>query len=202
MTRSFVLAFAAAASFACSRPAPAVSHAQLVPEPGVHIAAAPVQPAPSGTPTPQPAEPPHVAVAPSAVAVAAPAAPAQAAPSGGNSRHFGAAIENNVQNVRLAQILNAPQQFNGQQMRVEGQVVAVCQHMGCWMEIRDEHTQAHVRMHGHSFFLPRDVNGHRATVEATLVAAHPATECDQAAHAATGQVAQLELDALGVDVYN
>jgi hypothetical protein len=104
--------------------------------------------------------------------------------------------------VHLGQIQNAPQQYSGHPLRVEGQVVAVCQHMGCWMEIRDEQTQAHVRMHGHSFFLPRDVNGHRAAVEATLVAAHPQTECDQSAHAATGQVAAVELDALGVDVYD
>lgn len=80
--------------------------------------------------------------------------------------------------------------------------MAVCQSMGCWMEIQDENTQAHVRMHGHSFFVPRDISGHRAVVQGTLVAAHPPTECDEEAREATGRVAQVEIDATGVEVYD
>jgi hypothetical protein len=195
MNRPTALAFFTLAAWGCSQPEPA-AHAVVQPEsparPVVAAATAPAvlpAPMPSGTPTPQPAEP-HV----QAVAAAAPGQP--------GSRHFGTAIDPTAQTVRLGQILAAPQQFEAHPIRVEGQVVAVCQHMGCWMEIRDEATQAHVRMHGHSFFVPRDVNGHRAAVEGTLVAAHPPTECDHTAHAATGQVAQVELDAVGVDVFD
>lgn len=35
----------------------------------------------------------------------------------------------------LARILDRPADFEGQTVRVEGQVTAVCQHMGCWMAL-------------------------------------------------------------------
>ncbi len=194
MTRTLVLAVLALATWGCSRPEAAAAHPQVQPESTAH-AAGPSQPSPSGTPTPQPAEPPGHATAAGAA----------------GARHYGAAIESGLPNVHLAQIASTPAQFNGQTIRVEGEVTAVCQHMGCWMEIRDQATQAHIRMHGHSFFLPRDVSGHRAAVAATVVSAHGATECDQPSHAAAPgapgaqaaapQVAQIELDALGVDVF-
>jgi hypothetical protein len=205
MNRSSVIGFAALAAFGCSRPTPSVARPQVRPESVPTLALAAPQ-GPAEIPTPQPAEP-HAQM--QAVAAAAAATEdhhggnaAQPVPSQGGARHFGAAMNAATQSVHLGEIVNAPQQYSGHSLRVEGQVVAVCQHMGCWMEIRDDRTQAHVRMHGHSFFLPRDVNGHRAAVEAMLVAAHPPTECDQSAHAATGRVAAVELDALGVDVYD
>ncbi len=118
-----------------------------------------------------------------------------------NRRHFGEAIAPELPITRLSQIVTAPTQFpRDRPIRVEGTVVAVCQGMGCWMELRDESTQAHIRMHGHSFFVPRDIANHHAMVQATLVAAHPPTECDNEAREATGRVAQVELDATGVQV--
>jgi hypothetical protein len=161
----------ACASGACAEPARAAAPPSVRPEP--RITATPVA---------------------AAQAVNAPAVDPPPA------RHFGQPIEANAAAVRLADLLATPQRFEGQAVRVVGEVVAVCQMRGCWMEIRDAATQAHIRMHGHSFFVPRDLRGHRAAVEATLVAAHPATECDDEARAATGRVAQLELDATGVDV--
>lgn len=117
-------------------------------------------------------------------------------------RRFGNAIAADVPQARLAEIVQSPQRFVGRPVRVEGTVVAVCQHMGCWMELRDEVTQAHVRMHGHSFFVPRDIQGKRAAVQATVVTAHAPTECDQEAQRQTGRVAQVELDATGVEVFD
>lgn len=116
------------------------------------------------------------------------------------TRRFGEALGREVAPARLSEMLQAPDRYRTQPVRIEGTVAAVCQAMGCWMELRDQNTQAHIRMHGHSFFVPRDVNGKRAFVQGTLVAAHPPTECDQEAREATGQVAQIELDATGIEV--
>jgi hypothetical protein len=113
---------------------------------------------------------------------------------------FGQPIEPSVATVRLADLVATPSQYAARPIRVQGEVVAVCQEMGCWMEIRDNVTQAHIRMHGHSFFVPRDLRGHHAAVEATVVATHPPTDCDNEARAATGQAPQVELDATGVEV--
>ncbi|MDP3276992.1 MAG: DUF4920 domain-containing protein [Deltaproteobacteria bacterium] len=154
---------------------------------------------------------------PASVAVTAPnpaqGHPVQAAPatdppirnqvaSVNGVRHFGEALPADTVRKSLAEVLSNAEPHRTAPVRIEGQVVAVCEHMGCWMEVRDGRTQAHVRMHGHSFFLPRDVNGKRAVLVGTVVAAHPATECDQSAQSATGQVAQIEFDATGVEVYD
>lgn len=120
----------------------------------------------------------------------------------GGTRRFGEPLAANAMRVTLDQVLRTHEQLRDRVLRVDGQIVAVCQHQGCWMEIRDGSTQAHVRMHGHSFFVPRDVNGKRASITGTIVAAHAPTECDESAREATGRVAQIEFDATGVEVYD
>jgi hypothetical protein len=177
--RRAVLLPAVVLAAACSQPEPAPHTPQVRAEPAPAAAAAP-----------------HADHHPAVNA----AAPVQ--PGANGSRRFGEPLAADAQRVRLNEIVQTPQRFTGRSVRVEGTVAAVCQHMGCWMEIRDEAMQAHVRMHGHSFFVPRDVNGHRAAVQATVVAAHPPTECDREARVQTGQVAQVELDATGVEVYD
>ena len=83
-----------------------------------------------------------------------------------------------------------------------GVVTAVCQEMGCWMEIKDDLGQAHIRMHGHSFFVPRTASGHHARVQATLVPTKDSeTECTEEAAKQMGHpVAKVELDATGVEL--
>lgn len=70
----------------------------------------------------------------------------------------------------LADIAAEPARFSGQVVKTEGTVAQVCQRMGCWMELQAaEGSQAvRVPMAGHSFFLPRDIAGRRATVEGTV----------------------------------
>ena len=50
----------------------------------------------------------------------------------------------------------------------EGKVTAVCQNRGCWMEIGDETKRAHIKMAGHSFFVPKTAFGHHAIVQGQL----------------------------------
>lgn len=66
----------------------------------------------------------------------------------------------------LATIAGDAQTFAGQVVKTEGEIAAVCQRMGCWMEMRAEGVAPiRVPMAGHSFFLPKDVSGRHATVE-------------------------------------
>ena len=68
--------------------------------------------------------------------------------------------------VSLATLAAAPDQYAGEVVKTEGEIAAVCQRMGCWMEMRAEGVDpVRVPMAGHSFFLPKDVSGRRATVE-------------------------------------
>jgi len=68
--------------------------------------------------------------------------------------------------VTLATIAGDPSSYAGQTVKTEGEIAAVCQRMGCWMEMRAEGVEPiRVPMAGHSFFLPKDVSGRHATIE-------------------------------------
>src|SRR5947209_1523052 len=54
--------------------------------------------------------------------------------------------------LSLGEIAKNPDQYANRVVATAGKVTAVCQEMGCWMEMQDDSGRAHVRMHGHSFF--------------------------------------------------
>jgi hypothetical protein len=84
------------------------------------------------------------------------------------SRQFGGALTDRAPTA-LSAISASPTTFDGQTVRTEGTIERVCQRMGCWMELRADGTEpVRVPMAGHSFFLPRDVAGHAATIEGNV----------------------------------
>ena len=99
---------------------------------------------------------------------AAPTEPTGPEPSAvleGGARQFGGALSDRAPTA-LSAISASPSSFDGQTVRTEGTIARVCQRMGCWMELRAEGAEAvRVPMAGHAFFLPRDVEGHPATIE-------------------------------------
>jgi hypothetical protein len=68
------------------------------------------------------------------------------------------------------------------------------------MEIADQEGEAHIRMSGHSFFIPRSATGRRAVVEGTVLARPDEGACEQEAAEATGKTVKVELDATGVEL--
>ncbi len=99
--------------------------------------------------------------------------------------------------VALAEIAKDPSRFQDRVIATSGRVTAVCREMGCWMELEDATGRAHIKMHGHAFFVPRTAPGHVARVQATLVKKQAATAdaCEE------GQPsAKVELDATGVEI--
>ena len=104
--------------------------------------------------------------------------------------------------ARLADVATHAADYTGKAFATTGVVTAVCQEMGCWMEIKDDANQAHIRMHGHSFFVPKTASGHRARIQAMLVPSKEAeTDCTEEAKTQMGHpVAKLELDATGVEL--
>jgi hypothetical protein len=108
------------------------------------------RPAPSASP-----EPPSTAAL----------APTNASPV--TSKTFGAAITEGDA-TSLEAIALEPAKYTNKTVKTEGIVTAVCQHMGCWMEIGDQTKVAHIQMAGHSFFIPKDAAGHHAIVQGQL----------------------------------
>lgn len=120
------------------------------------------------------------------------------------SRLFGSELgEGDV--TPLAEILSAPDRFQGQVVKTEGEIAQVCQRMGCWMEIRADAESPGVRvpMAGHSFFLPRDVAGSRATIEGTVVVAALSDEEREhlESEGATAAGQNVSIEATGVVVH-
>ena len=66
--------------------------------------------------------------------------------------------------------------------------------------MKDEHGFAHIRMHGHSFFVPKTASGHHARVQATIVRADDETECDEKSGDAGKAMTRVELDATGIEL--
>jgi hypothetical protein len=117
-----------------------------------------------------------------------------------SQKKFGAAITEHA-STGIDAILREPAKYTSKTVRTEGVVSAVCQSMGCWMEIRDEAGQAHIKMAGHSFFVPKNASGHRAVVQGTVVDVQK-DECTEEAEKQTGKVAKVEIVATGVEFVN
>ncbi|AUX26088.1 uncharacterized protein SOCEGT47_066470 [Sorangium cellulosum] len=153
-------------------------------------------------------EPPGAEQAASPVTDAERAAPMQASAAGIaplQKKQFGAPITE-AATTPLPELLQDPGKFSGKTVRTEGVVSAVCRSMGCWMEIADESGSAHIKMAGHSFFVPKDASGHRAVVQGKMVAADAEEggacgakdNCRGEAEKQTGRIAKIELEATGV----
>ncbi len=142
------------------------------------------------------------ACTPSSPAPSSGGTPAPPAASAAPKNVLGQAIPANAADVPLASIAKEPKAFVGKTITTTGTVTAVCQHMGCWMEIKDEVTQAHVSMAGHGFFVPKTASGRKARVQATLTSApDEESECNEEAAKQMGKpVAKLQLEATGVEL--
>ena len=114
------------------------------------------------------AGPKDTRVHPEPKASAAPASPAaRTVPEG--ALRLGSPIEASAEKVSLTEVAKSPNAFIGKRFATAGTVTAVCQHMGCWMELKDDGSEAHIKMAGHSFFVPKNAAGRRARVLATLL---------------------------------
>lgn len=121
------------------------------------------------------------------------------------ARLFGSALDEGREATALADIVAEPGRFEGQVVKTEGEITQVCQARGCWMEIRAAENAPGIRvpMAGHSFFLPRDISGRRATLEGTVVIAELSEE-DRAHLEAEGAEAtdqDVSIEATGVVVH-
>ena len=120
-----------------------------------------------------------------------------------SSAHLGAPITAGAPVVALAEVVKNPAAYKGKAFVTTGTVTAVCQEAGCWMEIKDDANEVHIKMAGEKFSVPKTSAGHKARVQGTVVdvAADSDVECAKEAAAQTGkQVAKIQLEATGVEL--
>lgn len=115
-----------------------------------------------------------------------------------SERKFGVAITEKT-STPLDDLLKEPVKWGDKTVRTEGKVTAVCQAMGCWMEIGDDSGQAHIKMAGHAFFIPKDASGRHAIVQGKILKGDK-DHCAEEAEQATGHVAKIEMEATGVEL--
>jgi hypothetical protein len=144
-------------------------------------------------------------VAPSASVAVVPtqqaATPGAAASGSLAQQKFGEAITETTE-TSLATITAAPADYANKTIRTTGLVTAVCKSAGCWMEIGDETSKAHIKMAGHKFLVPRTSNGHRAIVQGVVSATEAENSCgakDNCGGPEHGANAKLEIVATGVE---
>ncbi len=133
-------------------------------------------------------------------------APKGAAPAGAaqgtsfKGRKFGDAVTE-MSETRLGDIAADPAKFADQTVRTTGTVKAVCQSAGCWMEIGDDVSRAHIKMAGHAFFVPKDGSGHTAIVQGKVKRGEATNDCnaDACGSPENGALAKLEIVATGVE---
>lgn len=89
-------------------------------------------------------------------------------PPAKKGQQLGAPIDPAAPTVALGDVAKNPDQYVGKTFTTSGTVTAVCAHMGCWMEIKDDAGQAHIKMAGHKFFVPKNASGKKARVVAKL----------------------------------
>jgi hypothetical protein len=82
--------------------------------------------------------------------------------------HFGAPF-GDARVVNLAEVVDRPESFAGQAVRIEGKIADVCQEKGCWLVITDGKRQMRVSFKDYAFFVPKDSAGRGVVVEGTVI---------------------------------
>lgn len=67
--------------------------------------------------------------------------------------------------TKISQILESPAEFLGQKVLVEGEVVGVCEHMGCWIDLKNEDEIIRVKVNDGEIVFPVEAKGKTALVE-------------------------------------
>ena len=88
--------------------------------------------------------------------------------------------------VPVSDLLDAPDDYVGKTVKIEGRITGVCAHRGCWMELAgDEDFQSmRIKVEDGVIVFPADAVGHMATAEGVFtkidISAEQATKMHQA----------------------
>jgi hypothetical protein len=99
-----------------------------------------------------------------AAALCAAAAPAA------DTHKFGAALAG-LPPAKLESVLARPE--DGQKVRLEGTVKAVCRNKGCWLELAQGDRSIHVTFKDYAFFVPKDGAGRTVVAEGIVKVEKP-----------------------------
>jgi hypothetical protein len=90
------------------------------------------------------------------------AAPAFAAGNAGE--HYGAKF-GDAEAVALADVLEEPDRYARDAVKLKGVITDVCPKSGCWIVVSDGEQEIRVNFKDHSFSVPKNVAGRKVVVE-------------------------------------
>jgi hypothetical protein len=96
-----------------------------------------------------------------------------AIPAAAETQSYGKPLEGRAPD-RLEAVLAAP--TDGQRVRLEGRIEAVCRNKGCWLELKQGAASVHVTFEGYSFFVPKDSAGREVALEGRVKVEPPKPE--------------------------
>ncbi|MEM8995651.1 MAG: DUF4920 domain-containing protein [Acidobacteriota bacterium] len=70
--------------------------------------------------------------------------------------------------VPIAELVATPERWDGQTVRVQGEITGVCPKKGCWMELKDGDARVRVKVEDDVIVFPADATGHKATAQGRL----------------------------------
>ena len=87
----------------------------------------------------------------------------------GNTEHFGEKLTLS-DTTTISEILNAPENFLDKRVLVQGRVVEVCKHRGCWIKITDESDSLSIvaKVEDGVIVFPKEASGKLAVVEGKI----------------------------------
>lgn len=85
---------------------------------------------------------------------------------GGDGKKYGQNITL-TEKTKIASIIEAPDQFEGKKVLVEGTIVSVCAKRGCWIELASENEfeKIRVKVEDGEIVFPMEAKGKKALVE-------------------------------------
>ncbi len=121
---------------------------------------------------------------------------------------FGAAMPTGVESMSLAAVVEQSQALSGQAVRIEAEIVQVCQKKGCFFIARDGDAVARVRFKDYGFFIPTDAAGKTVQLAGRIEkvelspeqAAHFAEDLGQPAPATQAPVFEYQIMATSVQI--
>ena len=97
----------------------------------------------------------------------------------GDGKTFGKDITEK-ETTKISQILDAPENYDGKVVKVEGTVVNVCETRGCWIEIASdkEYQTIKVKVEDGEIVFPMEAKGKPAVIQGEVYSVIPAIQSD------------------------
>lgn len=121
----------------------------------------------------------------------------------------GAPLADDAVAATLADVLAAPEDFDGQRVRLTTRIDQVCQASGCWMIVGEGEAESRITFKDYGFFVPKDAAGRTVEMDVEIAretmsieeAKHLASETEgQDPEAVTGPVETISVVATGVRI--